>query len=337
MEKLRAQPAETSLAASLGAHLARSCSWKKSRDSNTGTRDEIWASPAATVNHSTTFLSPSACYCSTLPQDLSCIVLGLFSFVLLLVFLYFWAYKKIESSYCLESRCGKTVYFGWWFVSGTGGRSFSAPPYPLFLVSCVDGKVKWWTIAPGAAAVESHYACVWYRLSSPVSQRFGAVGYCNISWLIQLLLGHFLASLPIPNCNRGSRFSCSSFYPQSLVTGMPDTWKATNKSFMGWNNDSISRKDLSEDLISTAGKTWSGSYVRKSDKGILFEGKNNDLGFISKALGNNLFFKKEMSYHAKKIRYGQEMTCLFAFIYGSITTEKYSRNWGKKPVIWSHI
>lgn len=72
--------------------------------------------------------------------------------------------------------------------------------------------------------------------------------------------------------------------------------------------------------------------MRKSDKGILFEGKNNDLGFISKALGNNLFFKKEMSY-AKKIRYGQEMTCLFVFIYGSITTEKYSRNWGKKPVI----
>ena len=92
-------------------------------------------------------------------------------------------------------------------------------------------EVQWWIIVWRSAAVVE---CCWDTVDVAAwdtnicgllaTTSLGVVGYHKVSWRIQSLLGPHFASSPVSISYCRRRLSCSSFYPQSLVTGLPDIW-----------------------------------------------------------------------------------------------------------------
>lgn len=84
-------------------------------------------------------------------------------------------------------------------------------------------EVQWWSTMWMTSAMETHDGernfC-----SLLATKILGPVGYCNVSWRIQPLLGHHPTSSPVSTSYWGKYSSCSLFHPRSLVTGPPDIW-----------------------------------------------------------------------------------------------------------------
>lgn len=156
-----------------------------------------------------------------------------------------WAGKRSEPSYLPQCSCGQMVWFGCWFVH----RIDVYLPWQFW--QCVlRQRCENRGLIPRRVINTRNRLCLCeiHAFVAFYPRKFLGllVTATYLDWY-----SHCLAIVLLPYLSEWRKqLSCSSFYPQSLVTGQPDIWMATNKSFMEWNNDSVSRKNISENLIS---------------------------------------------------------------------------------------